>query len=159
MTPLIDMAVESALWESAPGAEAVISRAAEAVVTTLLLRKGDEVGVTLTDDAAIAELNGRWRRKPEATNVLSFPSALPPVLGTPRFLGDIVLAYETIEREAREEGKTFEAHLAHLTVHGVLHLLGFDHETDEQADSMEALETRILAGLGIADPYGVRAAE
>jgi probable rRNA maturation factor len=155
MAPLTDIAIESALWESAPGAKAVISRAAAAVGRELALGEGDEVGVTLSDDAAIAVLNGRWRDKPKPTNVLSFPSAPSPMPGVPRFLGDIVLAYETIEKEAREEGKSFDAHLAHLVVHGLLHLLGFDHETDDDAEMMEALETRILAGMGIADPYGV----
>jgi probable rRNA maturation factor len=155
MTPLIDIAVESALWESAPEVEAVIARAAVAVGGELALREGDEVGVTLTDDAAIAVLNKRWRDKPKPTNVLSFPSPPSPVPGAPRFLGDIVLAFETIEKEAREEGKPFSAHLSHLTVHGLLHLLGYDHETDDEAEAMEALETRILAAMGIADPYGV----
>ena len=157
MAPRIDIAVESAQWERVPQAQPAIVRAAAEVARTLILREGDEVGVTLTDDAAIAELNGRWRHKAKATNVLSFPSPPPPAPGAPRFLGDIVLAFETIEREAREEGKAFEAHLSHLTVHGLLHLLGFDHEEDDDAEAMEALETRILAGLGIADPYGARA--
>jgi probable rRNA maturation factor len=155
MTPRIDVVVESELWERVPQAQPAIARAAAEVARTLVLREGDEVGVTLTDDAVMAELNGRWRNKAKATNVLSFPSPPPPVPGTPRFLGDIVLAFETIEREAREEDKAFEAHLSHLTVHGLLHLLGFDHEEDDDAEAMEALETRILAGLGIADPYEV----
>jgi probable rRNA maturation factor len=114
-----------------------------------------ELCVTLTDDAAIAKLNRRWREKAKATNVLSFPAPPPPAPDAPRFLGDIVLAFETIEREAREEDKTLGAHLAHLTVHGILHLLGHDHETDAEAEAMEGLETRILATLGIADPYAV----
>jgi probable rRNA maturation factor len=85
--------------------------------------------------------------------VLSFPAPPSPTVTGPRFLGDIVLAFETIEREAQAQGISTEAHLAHLVVHGTLHLLGYDHETDEEATVMERLETRILAGLGIADPY------
>jgi probable rRNA maturation factor len=154
-TPQIDIALESALWERLPQRETIIAHAAEAAAAEVALREGDEVGVTLTDDAAIAKLNWRWRNKAKATNVLSFPAPPSPVSGAPRFLGDIVLAFETVESEARDEGKPIEAHLAHLLVHGLLHLLGYDHETDAEAELMEGLESRILAGLGIADPYAV----
>ena len=106
----------------------------------------------LTDDAEQRELNQQWRGKDSATNVLSFPQIEPfgPVIG---ILGDIILARETLEREALEQGTSFPDHFTHLVVHGFLHILGYDHLTDEEALQMEGLETRILASLGIADPY------
>ena len=108
-----------------------------------------------TDDAAISEINAEWRGKAKPTNVLSFPTPedMPVPEGEPRALGDIVLAHGVISREAAEQGKTLHDHTAHLIVHGTLHLLGFDHESDADAEEMEALETRILKGLGISDPY------
>ena len=105
----------------------------------------------LTDDAAIATLNRNWRGIDKPTNVLSFPAA-----GTRparRLLGDIVIAYETLAREAPTRGRPFLHHLAHLAVHGFLHLIGYDHQTDAQADAMEGLESKILARLDMADPY------
>jgi probable rRNA maturation factor len=118
-----------------------------------------EVAVVLTDDSAIRVLNRDWRRKDAATNVLSFPSVAAAEGGAPRLLGDIVIAFETTEREARAERKPFAHHLAHLAVHGFLHLVGYDHEADDEADAMEVLETAILAGLDVPDPYKVRSAE
>jgi probable rRNA maturation factor len=110
------------------------------------------LAVMLCDDAAMRELNGRWRRRREPTNVLSFPAADPGRDGTGT-LGDIAIAYETTAREAQAEGKVFPDHLAHLAVHGFLHLLGYDHQSETQARVMERLEASILARLGIADPY------
>jgi probable rRNA maturation factor len=106
----------------------------------------------LTDDAKIRALNRSWRGKDTATNVLSFPA---PAGGSaePRPLGDVVLARETIAREAVEQRIPAQDHLAHLTVHGVLHLLGYDHENDRDAETMERLEREILARLGVPDPY------
>ena len=111
-----------------------------------------EVSVVLTDDAEQRELNRQWRGIDKSTNVLSFPQLEPfaPVAG---LVGDIILAEETVRREAEEMGITFLAHFTHLVVHGFLHLLGYDHIEDEDAEEMEGLETEILAGLGIADPY------
>ena len=111
-----------------------------------------ELAVVLTDDAEQRELNRDWRKIDKTTNVLSFPQIEPfgPVSG---LIGDITLARETLEREAREQGVTFEAHFTHLVVHGFLHVLGHDHLQEGQAVAMEALETKILATLGIADPY------
>jgi len=111
-----------------------------------------EVSVVLTDDAEQRELNKAWRGIDKSTNVLSFPQIEPfaPVSG---LLGDITLARETVAREAEEMGITFEAHFTHLVVHGFLHLLGYDHVVDEDAEEMEGLETEILGTLGIADPY------
>lgn len=111
-----------------------------------------EVSVVLTDDAEQRELNRQWRGFDKSTNVLSFPQIEPfaPVSG---LLGDITLARETVEKEAEEMGISFEAHFTHLVVHGFLHLLGYDHIEEEDAEEMEGLETDILATLGIADPY------
>ncbi len=107
-----------------------------------------------TDDASIREINAEWRQQDKPTNVLSFP-AFPVTPGEKPgpMLGDIVIARETVEREAVDLGKSFEEHLTHLLVHGFLHLLGYDHMETEEAEEMEALETRILASLGLSDPY------
>lgn len=111
-----------------------------------------EVSVVLTDDAEQRELNSQWRGIDKSTNVLSFPQLEPfsPVAG---IVGDITFARETVEREAEEMGISFEAHFTHLVVHGFLHLLGYDHIEDDEANRMESLETKVLASLGIADPY------
>ncbi len=112
-----------------------------------------ELSIVLADDARIAALNKTYRGKEGPTNVLSFPSAAMAAGVEAVLLGDVVLARETIAREAQTQGKRFDDHLAHLTVHGVLHLLGHDHASDAEADEMEALEREILQDLGIADPY------
>ena len=113
-----------------------------------ICRKAASLAVALGNDAAVRKLNARDRRKDKPTNVLSYPSGERP------FLGDIVLARQTVWREARQQNKTPAAHVSHLVVHGTLHLLGYDHETSEaDAERMEALERRILARMGIADPY------
>ena len=116
-----------------------------------------EVSVVFTDDAEQRGLNRDYRHKDSATNVLSFPNMDdepgPGPADLPRLLGDVVLARETVAREAAEQGKTLADHTAHLLVHGVLHLAGFDHQDDEEAAEMEALERRVLGELGIADPY------
>ena len=108
--------------------------------------------MVLSDDSAVRALNRDHRGKDAPTNVLSFPPALVPPAGA-RPLGDVILAYETVRREALEQGKAAADHLRHLVVHGVLHLSGYDHETEAEAEEMEQLEREILAGLGIADPY------
>ena len=151
MSVAIEFAIESPGWSASSGAEAVIRRAIDAAVADIGPVEA-EVGVVLADDARIRALNRTWLGNDAATNVLSFPAPREPSGGV-HFLGDIVFALETIRREAEAEEKTFEQHLAHLAVHGVLHLLGFDHERDEDAETMEARERRILTGLGIADPY------
>jgi len=116
-----------------------------------------EVSVLFADDAFVRGLNARWRGQDKPTNVLSFPAATAaapgPAIPGPHTLGDIVLAYETVAREAREAGKPFDHHAAHLLVHGFLHLLGYGHETDADATVMEAREVRILETLDIPDPY------
>jgi len=115
-----------------------------------------ELGITLTDDAQQRRLNRRYRRRNIATNVLAFPAWGPGThtpAGATLLLGDVVLAFQTVAREADEQGKPFVDHFRHLIVHGVLHLLGWDHRTETEAAIMERLETLILAQLGVPDPY------
>ena len=133
------------------------ARAEEAVRAALKASKAKvtgaaEVSIVLTDDAEQRELNRQWRGIDKSTNVLSFPQIAPfgPVSG---LVGDIILARETLEREATEMGVSFDDHFTHLVVHGFLHLLGYDHIQDDEALVMEGLETKILATLGVADPY------
>ena len=143
---MIEIEVEAEAWTGAlPDAEAVVERAAQAALGAV---QGDIV-VLLTDDAAVRELNGRFRDKDKPTNVLSFPA---PENAFPH-LGDIVLAYGVCATEAEAQSKTLADHLSHLVVHGVLHLLGRDHEDDAEAEEMEAEERDILAQIGVADPY------
>ena len=111
-----------------------------------------EISVRLVDDAEMAELNGRYRGKPQPTNVLSFPAELPDDLELP-LLGDIVICAPVVRREADQQGKRLSAHWAHMAVHGTLHLLGYDHIEDEDAQQMESLETCILEGMGLPCPY------
>lgn len=111
---------------------------------------GGQLAVVLMDDAAIQEINHQFRSKNKPTNVLSFPS------DEPGELGDLLLAYETIAREAQAQGKTIKAHTMHMLVHGVLHLLGYDHETETQAQQMEVIEISLLSQLGIENPYQLR---
>ncbi|MGH6735640.1 MAG: rRNA maturation RNase YbeY [Methyloceanibacter sp.] len=110
-----------------------------------------EITIVLTDDVEMREINRSWRDKDAPTNVLSFPAGDAP--GEPRFLGDVVIAYETALKEAIESGVPLADHISHLAVHGILHLLGFDHIDDEAAERMEGLERTALASLGVADPY------
>jgi len=147
---VIEVEVEDPAWTAAlPGAAAVAERAAAAALGTV---EGDVV-VLLTDDAAVQDLNGRFRDRDRPTNVLSFPAADMTIPGQAPHLGDLVLAYGVCAAEAEAQGKTLADHLAHLTVHGVLHLLGRDHEGEAEAEAMEAEERTILATLGVADPY------
>ncbi|MGF9759940.1 rRNA maturation RNase YbeY [Microvirga sp. 0TCS3.31] len=146
--------IEAGDWSPLEDAEALAQKAAEAALAvTYEAAQEFEASVMLTDDAQIRELNRTWRDKDKPTNVLSFPAPEQPGLDGPRHLGDIALAYETLVRESEEESKELAHHFAHLIVHGVLHLLGYDHEVEAEADIMEALEVKALATLGIADPY------
>jgi probable rRNA maturation factor len=153
--PSIDIAVESDLWHSIANAESLIARAVTAGIAEAGIRTmpGAELSVLLCDDAQIAKINLEWRGKDKPTNVLSFPAVTPAKLKTSPLLGDIAIAFETVQREAFAEDKHMADHLSHLTIHGLLHLLGFDHETPQEAQIMEACEIRALARLGIADPY------
>lgn len=120
-------------------------------------RDAAELSLRVVDAAEGAELNQTYRRRPGPTNVLSFPCDSPPGIEPP-LLGDVVICASVVAREAREQGKPAAAHWAHMTVHGILHLLGYDHETPAEAEVMERREARILAGLGYADPYAAERA-
>jgi probable rRNA maturation factor len=153
-----DIEQDSALWEQLIDAEAIAERALEAAVEMagLTLLDGAELGILLSDDEHVKSVNQEWRGIDKPTNVLSFPAVEPPKLTRAPFLGDIIIAYETVEREAKAEGKAFADHYAHLVVHGFLHLLGFDHIEEADAERMEALEIAILSSLDIPDPYADR---
>jgi probable rRNA maturation factor len=151
----VDILIESPLWATEPDCEAVLQRAVNAAAGEAS-SASSEIAIVLTDDSGIQALNRKWRGRDEPTNVLSFPAH--PVSAAGRHLGDIALAFETLAREAKAQGKPFAHHLAHLAVHGYLHLLGYDHDTDREAEAMERFETRILRKLGIPDPYATRGA-
>ena len=166
-TPLVDLVIEDDRWNAA-ALEELAQNAANATLRSLdLPTTGFEIALLACDDTRIAALNGQFRGKPLATNVLSWPSwdlaaeqdgAPPerPEQGDPNdaeSLGDIAIAYETCAREAQEQGKAFGDHVTHLVVHSTLHLLGYDHIRDKDAALMEEIEIRILALLGVADPY------
>lgn len=147
----VDISVEAGGWDKLPGVETAIEKALHAVSEEFQSLKA-EYSVLLTDDRHMRALNKAWRKMDKPTNVLSFP-APEEAKAAQGLLGDIVLAYETVTREAEEENKKPLDHIAHLTVHGALHLFGLDHEDDAEAESMETREREILARLGIADPY------
>lgn len=166
---VVDCLVEAGGWGDADGPVGATARAAaHAAVRRGIALAGNaegprpeiEVTLLLADDAAVQAMNAEWRGKAEPTNVLSFPNCTPGEIararagGPPLLLGDVVLALQTCRNQALEQGKTLADHVAHLVVHGVLHLFGHDHETDADAERMEALEVAILAGLGVGDPYG-----
>jgi probable rRNA maturation factor len=152
--PRLDLLIEAGDWPPRSKLRSLASRAVRAATaqTGAQLPAPAELSLVFTDDAHIRALNLRFRGKDKATNVLSFSAAAAGGARGP-LLGDIVLALETIERESAAQGLTFEDHLTHLMVHGFLHLLGYDHETDGEAVVMERLETAILARIGVADPY------
>ena len=156
--PLTEVLVVADCWQTEPDVESVIHRAINAAAEIAGVDVGDaELAVMLTDDAGIRTLNNNWRGVDKPTNVLSFPALQPTGTATPsdvpRMLGDIAIAYETTRKEADDEQKPFDHHLSHLAVHGFLHLIGHDHENDDDAEAMEGLEQEILAHLGIPDPY------
>ncbi|HVY33451.1 MAG TPA: rRNA maturation RNase YbeY [Caulobacteraceae bacterium] len=179
---MIEVQIEDGAWtRDLPQAEAVVKRSAEGALNVLHRETGEgdpegvegacqphapsvasrhlprytvedeSISILLTDDDALADLNARFLGKPKPTNVLSFPAPANPE----GHLGDIALAYGVCAREASEQGKTLAQHLSHLTVHGVLHLLGYDHLSDGEAEVMEALERTVLEALGVPDPYAV----
>jgi probable rRNA maturation factor len=154
----VDVVFEDEDWEEEPRAEILIREAAKGVAAHEMMAglHASDVCIALSNDAHVQKLNAGFRGKDRPTNVLSFSAPVSPVPQETTQLGDIIIARETVEREAVERGIPFADHLRHLTVHGVLHLLGYDHETEEEAVAMESLETDILARLGIPDPYGDR---
>ncbi|MGZ5986927.1 MAG: rRNA maturation RNase YbeY [Caulobacteraceae bacterium] len=155
---MIDVEIEDPAWTSAlPDSEALARAAAQAALNRTREAGKAQVALTvlLADDATVRELNARFRGQDKATNVLAFPA--PP--NPEDHLGDVALAFGVCAREAREQGKPLAHHLQHLVAHGVLHLLGYDHLNDAEAEAMEDLERVVLAGLGISDPYLARPSE
>jgi probable rRNA maturation factor len=152
----IDLLVEGGDWAPEAELETIVREAVAAAMseTGAFAKEGTELSVVFSDDEHIKELNAQWRGKDKPTNVLSFPAFMPKRgAPLPPLLGDIVLAAETVIREAALEGKEVRHHITHLVIHGFLHLLGYDHETGEEAEEMEAVERRALARLAIPDPY------
>ena len=146
---MIELEIEDPAWTTAlPDVEAAVLRAAEAALAEVGAQD-ERVVLLLTDDATVQDLNARFRSKDAPTNVLSFPAPHNPE----RHLGDVALAFGVCSREAEEQSKPLSHHLQHLVVHGVLHLLGYDHMSDDEAEAMEGLERVVLAGLGVPDPY------
>lgn len=154
----IDIRVDSERWSAIASAEIIIDRAIRAAgaAAAMQFRPGAEVSVLLTGDDEVRALNREWRNQDKPTNVLSFPACSFEDVPGAMMLGDIVMAFETVEREATADGKSTEDHLTHLAVHGFLHLIGHDHLVDEDAERMENLERVVLADLGLADPYADR---
>jgi probable rRNA maturation factor len=149
----IEVIVRSPRWRSRPKAKTVVKSAIWAAAKAVSTRP-TELAIVLADDSAIQALNREWRGKNAPTNVLSFPAAAPgKARSASPYIGDVIIAYQTTAREAAAEGKPFDHHLAHLALHGFLHLLGYDHENARDAGEMERLERRILERLDIPDPY------
>jgi probable rRNA maturation factor len=149
----VEIVVQSALWNARRDGRQFLRKVLAQAAATTGTRTG-ELAVVLTSDAEMQCLNRRWRGKDAATNVLSFPVHDAAFVGMPlRLLGDVVIAYETCAHEARALQLSFSDHLAHLVVHGFLHLIGYDHIASDEAHRMEALEAAILARLDIASPY------
>jgi probable rRNA maturation factor len=151
----VEIVETSPLWRNALPARKLARRAISAAreEADVRLRPGAEVTVHLVDDAEIRALNKQWRAKDASTNVLSFPAMAAFAVGQAMLLGDILIAFETVEREAGQEGKPLADHFCHLVIHGFLHLLGFDHVNDADAEEMEGIEALALARLGVPDPY------
>lgn len=148
----VDIAVEDPSWDRIADLRGLVERAAAAALAEAGVGTGEslELSCLFAGDDAIRALNAQWRGKDKPTNVLSFPAAGP---GAGPMLGDVALAWGTVAREAEAEGRRLEDHVAHLVIHGTLHLLGQDHEEEGEAEAMEALETRAMARLGLPDPY------
>jgi probable rRNA maturation factor len=155
MTLALEISIPSALWRGLPRARAIARETIAACIDEAKIpqRERTSVSLCLSDNARVRELNARWRGLDKPTNVLSFPAAPVGSPGEEVMLGDIALAYETMADEAETSGVELADHYRHLVAHGFLHLMGYDHQTHEEAERMEALETRILARLGVADPY------
>ncbi|MGB3391894.1 MAG: rRNA maturation RNase YbeY [Stenotrophomonas sp.] len=152
MTASVSLAVGYAVPRAGLPAPASFRRWVEAALRGARRRKDAELSIRIIDAEEGRALNRDYRGKDHATNVLSFPAELPPGVPLP-LIGDLAICAPVVQREAAEQGKRLRDHWAHLTIHGVLHLLGYDHMEEAEAEAMEALETRILAGLGIPDPY------
>jgi len=157
----IQISVEEGDWPSEEELQSLVERVLGEAAAYLkkhekqpFPKMAPELSLVFTDDASIREINAEWRSQDKATNVLSFPAFPLEPGGKPGpMLGDIIIARETVEREAIDLEKSFDDHLTHLMVHGFLHLFGYDHMNNSEAERMEGLETRILASLGLSDPY------
>jgi len=153
--PAVDIVRRAGAWENV--ADEILVNAVRAAFAAV---RGDappsEVSLLLTDDAEISELNKNWRGEDGATNVLSFPLDAPQSAAGQELLGDVALAYETVMREAADRGIAIGQHAAHLVVHGMLHLMGYDHKSNQEAAIMERLEVRILGSIGLANPYSLQ---
>ncbi|HET6912515.1 MAG TPA: rRNA maturation RNase YbeY [Rhodanobacteraceae bacterium] len=149
----VDLHLSYAVPRRGVPSAASFHRWTEAALAGARHRKPAELSIRIVGTREGRALNHRYRDRDYATNVLSFQVELPSGVQSP-LLGDLVICANVVAREAREQGKSVRDHYAHLAIHGVLHLLGFDHQDDREATKMELLETRVLAGLGIADPYG-----
>ena len=153
----VDVVRHTEIWDRVAVSDEALARAARAAFTAASHARQEpcEATIVLTDDAEMRALNRSWRGKDSSTNVLSFPAGYSPgsIAGEARLLGDVVLAAETVLAESADRDIPAADHAAHLVVHGMLHLLGFDHEGDEEAEAMEALEIKVLSTIGIADPY------
>jgi probable rRNA maturation factor len=151
----VDISIACESWSQLEGLEQLAESALQiaAKESGKKLFDGAEVSLLLCDDARIRELNRNWRKLDKPTNVLSFPAVAVDRLATAPLLGDIAIAFETVLRESKDEQKSLRDHTSHMIVHGLLHLLGYDHETEAEAEDMEDLERRALARLGVADPY------
>jgi len=160
MATELDISIQDPIWETIPNVEKLVEKAVNAAIAAAplpreALQKDLEISLVLANDDLVQVLNREYRQKDRPTNVLTFAtldSAMPQA-GDDLNLGDIILAFQTIEREAAEQGKYLTDHLAHLTVHGTLHLLMYDHQTEDEANTMETLEIRILERLGVQNPY------
>ncbi len=153
----LDIRIEAGDWPPASRLRSLVRRVVDTATASIRLpRGGGELSLLFTDDASIRVLNRRYREIDRPTNVLSFPSPVSSPAGFGAILGDIVVASETLRREAESQGLTTEDHLAHLVLHGFLHILGYDHAVEAEASAMERLETVILADLGIEDPHAER---
>ncbi len=160
MTITVDIEIEDEAWTKAePEVEALVWRAAQAVLDAHEDIEGHGIVILLADDDSVQALNRDFRQKDYPTNVLSFPSVISPGANPEGQIGDIALAFGVCQREAAEQGKPLAHHLQHLVAHGVLHLLGYDHQDDGDAEAMEAFEREILAGLDIPDPYAETASD
>jgi probable rRNA maturation factor len=150
----IDILTEDEMWSGLAERETIARKAVEAVFEVLGRPAPDvELSIVFAGDDEVAQLNRSFRGKPGPTNVLSFPAAASSAEAGPRVLGDIVLAGGVVSREAEQQGKPLASHATHLIVHGVLHLLGHDHDREDQALAMERLEAEVMARLGFPDPY------
>jgi probable rRNA maturation factor len=162
-TPVIDISIQDPIWDKLGDIETIVCDAAtkaleSAIMPKFAYGKALEMSLVLANDGLVQVLNREYRGKDSPTNVLSFASLdgedfEAEMLVEPLNIGDVILSYQTIERECQEQGKFFLEHVKHLTVHGVLHLLGYDHQDDNEATDMETLEIRILEQLGVQNPY------